>query len=97
MLDIACGYSDGTIPATFPCSQSTQTQSNPALAITLDKLPPGSICQAPKDAPDSVRKAFCSRFAFFMMEAMTREVRLNQEQSLTATSPVTFGKESKTE
>src|SRR2546421_12413660 len=82
MLDIACGCNGGTIPATFPCSQSTQTQSNPALAITLDKLPPGSICQAPKEAPEFMRKAFCNRFAFFMMEAMICEVHSIPGQSL---------------
>jgi hypothetical protein len=61
----------GTLPAIFPCSQSTHTHSNPALTITLDRLPPGSICHAPKEVPEFVSKAFCNRLAFFMIEAMT--------------------------
>lgn len=62
--------SRSVLPAMFPCSQSTHTHSNPALAITLERLAPGSICHAPKEAPHPVFKDLCNRFAFFIMDAI---------------------------
>lgn len=42
---------------------STSTQSNPQRAIVLAWLLPGSICHAPNDSPEPVRRAFWSRLA----------------------------------
>jgi hypothetical protein len=40
-----------SLPSIFPCSQSTITQSAPALARILETLDPGIICQTPIDGP----------------------------------------------
>ena len=38
--------------------------------MTLERLAPGSICHAPKEAPEFAFRTFCNRFAFFMTDAM---------------------------
>jgi len=54
----------------LPCSQSTRIQSNPALAIVLDRCDPGSICQAPNVKPLPLLSAARSVLAFCITDAM---------------------------
>lgn len=60
----------GQAPAMLPCSQSTHTQSKPALAMNRDRFAPGNICHAPNEAPEPDARAFCSRLADFITEAI---------------------------
>jgi hypothetical protein len=59
----------------LPCSQSTHTQSKPALAMNRDRFVPGNICHAPNEIPEPDVRAFCSRFADFITEAMVSAPR----------------------
>jgi hypothetical protein len=59
----------------LPCSQSTHTQSKPALAMNRDRFVPGNICHAPNETPEPDVRAFCRRFADFIIEAMVLALR----------------------
>ena len=60
---IAAGRPSKRLPSMFPCSVSTQIQSNPHRATVLAWLLPGSICHAPKVRPEEDRRAFWIRLA----------------------------------
>jgi hypothetical protein len=51
-----------------------QIQSNPLLAMDLDRWVPGSICQAPKDKPLPLNNAPRSLLELFMTDAMVLKV-----------------------
>jgi hypothetical protein len=51
-----------SLPSILPCSQSTITQSGPALARTLETLAPGSICQRPMAGRVASAKTCFNRF-----------------------------------
>jgi len=57
-----------SLPSIFPCSQSTITQSAPALARILETLDPGIICQTPINGPLLAWKACFSLLDWIIVE-----------------------------
>lgn len=78
------------LPLILPCSQSTSIQSNPALAIALERCVPGSICQAPKETPFPLFSAARRVLAFCITDAMfgdaLKSCRLDDDMSYTTLS-----------
>lgn len=65
------------LPSMLPCSQSTRTQSYPALARVRDMLLPGSNCHTPNASPPLSRTDL-TRFVPCIVRCFDEEMRMSK-------------------